>query len=97
VLHERCPPYAESRLSSAALRIGRVRAATKGAKAQAEADRRLLEEIRANPGTALEDRGFTTIEWVFFAHGGRDGVVGPEPELLRLLNMEPKIPYRIVL
>ncbi|MDR2567404.1 MAG: hypothetical protein LBC97_15355 [Bifidobacteriaceae bacterium] len=56
-----------------------------------------MQEIRSNPQEALGDRGFDEIEWVFFAHGGRDGVVGPEPELLELLNMEPKIPYRIVL
>jgi hypothetical protein len=78
------------------LKIGRIRNATKRAKAQVEADRRLMAELRADPN-AINERGFNQIEWVFFAHGGRDGVVGPEPDLLALLNQEPKIPYRIVL
>jgi hypothetical protein len=79
------------------LKIGRVRNATKRAKAQANADRLLMEEIAKNPTLARENRGFDKIEWVFFARSTRDGVVGPDPALLALLNEKPKIPYQIVL
>ncbi|MDR0593237.1 MAG: hypothetical protein LBG60_08300 [Bifidobacteriaceae bacterium] len=40
------------------LRIGRVRNATKRAAAQVEADRALMRELAANPGNAIDARGF---------------------------------------
>jgi hypothetical protein len=78
------------------LKSGRVRASSKRAKAQVEADRRLMDQIRANPDLAKAE-GFREVQWVFFARSGRDGVVGPEPALLELLNKDPAIPYYIYL
>jgi hypothetical protein len=55
-----------------------------------------MEDIAKNPGEFSRANHYTKIEWVFYSNTGKDGLVGPAPELLQLIK-EFKIPYRIVI
>jgi hypothetical protein len=77
------------------LKFGKVRNATRSAKAQVLADARIIEDIAKNPAKFAEGHDYDKIEWVFFSSARKDGLVGPDPGLLALLN-EKGIPYRVI-